>query len=45
MPWPTAAAADAITGEVLPVQGNATHSTLTFSVGFRSGRWVRTVDA
>jgi hypothetical protein len=43
--WGTAAAADAVTGEQLAFEGNNTHTVLTFDVPFRSGRWVRTVDA
>jgi beta-galactosidase len=45
LPWGTAAAADAVTGEQLAFEGNSTHTVLTFDVPFRSGRWVRTVDA
>jgi beta-galactosidase len=45
MPWATAYAADAVTGEALPFACNDTHTTLTFGVATRSGRWVRTVDA
>ena len=45
LPWATAAAADAVTGEPLAFEGNGTHTALTFGVPFRGGRWVRTVDA
>ena len=42
LPWGTASAADAITGEPLPFKGNGTHTALSFTVPFRGGRWVRT---
>ena len=43
--WGTVSAADAITGEHIAFQSNGTHTSLQFGVPFRSGRWVRTVDA
>jgi hypothetical protein len=44
-PWGTASAADAVTGEAIAFQCNGTHTTTKIQVPFRSGRWVRTVDA
>ena len=44
MPWATASAVDAITGQVVDFSGNATHTTIIFGIAFRSGRWLRTVD-
>ena len=44
-PWPTAAARDAVTGAALAVEGNATHSRIRVHVPWRSGVWVRSVDA
>lgn len=45
LPWGTSGAADAVTGETLDFTSTPSLTTLTFSVGFRSGRWVRTVDS
>jgi beta-galactosidase len=45
MPWNTNEAVDAITGESLPFMYNGTHTSIEFVVGFRSGRWIRSVDS
>jgi len=45
LPWGTSHAMDAISGIALPYIFNGTHTTLQFFVGFRSGRWVRSVDS
>ena len=44
-PWATASARDAVTGADVPVGGNASHTRLFLHVPWRSGVWVRSVDA
>lgn len=46
LPWATREAMDAVTGEAIPFSSpTANLTTLSFKVGFRSGRWVRTLDS
>ena len=45
MPWNTSEVVDAVSNEAIPFVYNGTHTSVEILVPFRSGKWLRSVDA